>query len=226
MNVYEARHAGREYCNTEGSQHYKGGEVEPLDLIFALGYGEGFCMGSAIKYASRFKETRNLADMKKISDYAHILCGVELAAKEKKAADQFLVAKDFESIGKAEELCRERYLAKKCKTCQIGKNIALEQISCREYIEFYPKESVELLKTEVTQVDQEPTVREVKRPAKVGEWIKIDGQEPGENRYKNGQVFPVKNIDEYGWPYVEDDFGISPYEYVVLEGYGPGNVGE
>ena len=84
MNVYEARHAGREYCcKTEGSDHYKEGGVEPLDLMIAKGLSEDFCIGNMSKYAFRFKKTRNLEDLKKVSDYAHILCGVELAKKNK-----------------------------------------------------------------------------------------------------------------------------------------------
>ena len=79
MNVYEARHLGRTYCcNTEGSEHYKEGGVEPIDLLIAKGFIEDFCIGNMIKYATRFKTTRNLVDLKKVSDYSHILCGVEL----------------------------------------------------------------------------------------------------------------------------------------------------
>lgn len=79
LNVYKARHLGREYCcNTEGSEHYKEGGIEPLDLMIAKGTAEDFCIGNISKYAFRFKETRNLDDLKKASDYAHILCGIEL----------------------------------------------------------------------------------------------------------------------------------------------------
>ena len=75
MNVYEARQKGRAYCQTEGSEHYKG-EVEPMDLIISLGLAEGFCRGSAIKYISRFGVTRKPADLRKAADYLHILCGL------------------------------------------------------------------------------------------------------------------------------------------------------
>jgi len=79
MNIYEIRKAGRDYCQTEGSEHYKSGtEVEPIDLIISLGSGEGFCIASIIKYASRFGKTQNLKDLRKISDYAHILAGIKL----------------------------------------------------------------------------------------------------------------------------------------------------
>ena len=78
-SIYKIREAGREYCQTEGSQHYKSSNViEPMDLIIAKGLAEDFCLANIIKYASRFKKTQNLEDLRKISDYSHILCGVEL----------------------------------------------------------------------------------------------------------------------------------------------------
>lgn len=81
--VYDYRAAGREFCNnTEGSQHYKGGTVEPLDLIFSKGHGAGFCLGSIEKYAGRFPETNDLNDLRKISDYAQLLCGFILLRTE------------------------------------------------------------------------------------------------------------------------------------------------
>lgn len=87
MNVYEARHKGREFCNkTEGSEHYKEGGMEPLDLMIAKGIVEDFCIGNMSKYAFRFKKTRNLEDLKKVSDYTHILCGVELNKQETEQA--------------------------------------------------------------------------------------------------------------------------------------------
>ena len=102
MTVYEARHAGREYCNdTEGSDHYKNGGVEPLDLMIAKGLAEDFCIGNMSKYAFRFKKTRNLEDLKKVSDYAHILCGVELGktatpapAEDKPSEYEWISVKD------------------------------------------------------------------------------------------------------------------------------------
>ena len=79
-NVYRARAAGREYCRTEGSDHYMlPGGIEAMDLIIALGYAEHFCLASIIKYAARHGELGNPEDLKKIADYAHILCGVQLA---------------------------------------------------------------------------------------------------------------------------------------------------
>ncbi len=81
-SVYLARARGREFCQTEGSEHYRRVGVEPLELIITCGYGEGFCLGSVIKYVSRYHETRSLEDLKKAADYIHILVGVELAKEE------------------------------------------------------------------------------------------------------------------------------------------------
>jgi len=79
LTVYEARARGREYCQTEGSDHYQGSSPEPLDLIISQGYAEGFCLGGAIKYASRYQRTRELGDLRKAVDMLHILCGVVLS---------------------------------------------------------------------------------------------------------------------------------------------------
>lgn len=89
--IYEIRKAGREYCQTEGSEHYKAVDklVEPIDLIIAKGLAEDFCLANIIKYASRFKQTQNLQDLRKVSDYAHILCGVKLQ-KEKESMTPYI----------------------------------------------------------------------------------------------------------------------------------------
>lgn len=76
--IYSIRAKGRTYCQTEGSAHYKDGDIEPLDLMLSKGIIEDFCIGNIVKYAIRFKKTRNLEDLKKVSDYAHILTGAEL----------------------------------------------------------------------------------------------------------------------------------------------------
>ncbi len=78
VNVYEARERGREYCQTDGSEHYQGSGVEPMDLIISRGYAEGFCVGGAIKYAGRYACTRNIDDLKKAVDLLQIFCGVQL----------------------------------------------------------------------------------------------------------------------------------------------------
>jgi hypothetical protein len=82
LNVYEARERGREYCQTNGSDHYILPGVEAMDLIISLGYAEHFCLASIIKYAARYGESGTPEELKKIADYAHILCGVRLAEDE------------------------------------------------------------------------------------------------------------------------------------------------
>lgn len=83
-NIYEIRKAGREYCQTEGSEHYKAvDKLEPIDLIIAKGLAEDFCLANIIKYASRFKQTQKLEDLRKISDYSQILVGVKLQDERK-----------------------------------------------------------------------------------------------------------------------------------------------
>lgn len=82
VNVYEARQAGREVCHTEGSDHYKEGGLEPIDLLIAKEVFEDFAIGNMVKYAVRFKQTQNIADLKKVADYAHILAGLKHLQKE------------------------------------------------------------------------------------------------------------------------------------------------
>lgn len=82
--VYEARHRGKAFCNTEGSEHYKSKDdgVEPIDLMISIGVIEGFCLGNIIKYAARYKKTQDVKDLNKAIDYAHIICGVKLDEME------------------------------------------------------------------------------------------------------------------------------------------------
>lgn len=76
-DVYEYRKKGKALCETEGSDHYKSPEeVEPIDLIVSNKMIEPFALASIIKYASRYSRTKNLKDLQKIADYAHILAGV------------------------------------------------------------------------------------------------------------------------------------------------------
>ena len=87
FSVYDARHKGIEYCQTEGSDHYKENGIEPIDLIMSTGYDEGFFLGNVIKYATRYKRTHNLEDLKKCADYAHLACGAELLRQETTAEE-------------------------------------------------------------------------------------------------------------------------------------------
>lgn len=81
--IHELRDKGRTFCQTEGSEHYKGfTEVEPMDLIISQGFVRDFCLANIIKYAARYSMTQNLKDLRKISDYSHILCGYEMEIRE------------------------------------------------------------------------------------------------------------------------------------------------
>ena len=72
-----------------------------------------------------------------------------------------------------------------------------------------------------------PVVREVKRPAKPGEWVKVvNAYGSCWETYKTGDVLKVERpfkTDEEGWVYLEGhrECACSPSEYVVLEGYKP-----
>lgn len=83
LSIYEIREIGKEFCQTDGSDHYKAvDKLEPIDLIIAKGFAEDFCLANIIKYAARFKQTQNLKDLRKISDYSNILCGVKIEEKK------------------------------------------------------------------------------------------------------------------------------------------------
>lgn len=132
MNIYEMRRLGREYCNTEGSEHYKGGEIEPLDLTFSLGHGEAFCIGSIIKYASRYKKTRNPDDIKKISDYAQILCGANLF-----------------DVRMPKKLCMDRRESgRECENCPVGITANEREMTCSEFIKSLPNAARKMLEVE------------------------------------------------------------------------------
>jgi hypothetical protein len=65
-----------ETLKQEGSQHYKTGGVEPIDLYRAGGMFRDFALCSIIKYAFRNRnpeEPISLKDMNKIIDYAQKL---------------------------------------------------------------------------------------------------------------------------------------------------------
>ena len=88
MSIQDVRKLGREYCQTDGSAHYvkirENNGIDAIEIAMANGIFEDFAITNMVKYALRFKHTRNLNDLKKVSDYAHILSGVEL---EKQCAE-------------------------------------------------------------------------------------------------------------------------------------------
>lgn len=69
------------------------------------------------------------------------------------------------------------------------------------------------------------TIREVKRPAKPGEYIKIvKSSGLTIDEYKTGDILKVVKVnDKMGWAYYKDAIGkyANTWEYVVLEGYVP-----
>lgn len=75
MSVDTMREVGRALSITDGSTHYNYTEVQPLDLAASIGQLEGFCIVSAIKYASRFGVTRNKKDLIKAVDLLQVLLG-------------------------------------------------------------------------------------------------------------------------------------------------------
>ena len=77
-SIYIIRDLGRDYCQTEGSTHYKKSSIEPIEYAIANNKFEDFAVTSIVKYITRFGETRNKNDLKKVADFAHLLCGVEI----------------------------------------------------------------------------------------------------------------------------------------------------
>lgn len=73
-DVTELRGNGEELLKTDGSVHYHN-KIQAIDLITENGDLQGFCLGSIIKYASRYNRTKELKDLAKIKDYATILAG-------------------------------------------------------------------------------------------------------------------------------------------------------
>jgi len=63
-----------EKVKQNGSDHYKTGKVEPIDLYDSLDILKPFCLASIIKYASRnTNKELSVKDMDKIIHYAQIL---------------------------------------------------------------------------------------------------------------------------------------------------------
>ena len=58
---------------SQGSEHYKTGGVEPIDLYRSGGMFKDFALCSIIKYAFRQRDNVNVRDLEKIIDYAQKL---------------------------------------------------------------------------------------------------------------------------------------------------------
>lgn len=56
--------------------HYTSGGIEPIDYIFAHGWGEGFCRGNVIKYVTRAGQKTGqdkIGDLEKAQTYIQFL---------------------------------------------------------------------------------------------------------------------------------------------------------
>ena len=82
-SIYAIRKLGRDYCQTEGSAHYKSSTIEPAEYAMANGKFEDWAVTNVVKYITRFGDTRNKDDLKKVADFAHLLCGVEINKENK-----------------------------------------------------------------------------------------------------------------------------------------------
>jgi len=133
LDISKIRQLGKEFCQTEGSAHYKGGGVEPIDLMISKGLAEDFCICNMVKYATRFKNTRNLDDLKKVSDYSHILCGIEISKREKcskciyvphNVGDISLFCSDCHNFSKfkPKQIKNQIEQGNDCKTCRYELN--------------------------------------------------------------------------------------------------------
>lgn len=75
IDEHELHHISEwEKLKAKGSEHYKTGEVEPIDLYKSAGILEDFSIGNIIKYAYRLKKKGlNGSDIDKIIHYAEML---------------------------------------------------------------------------------------------------------------------------------------------------------
>ena len=56
--------------------HYNSGQYEVVDVIDDAGFGEGFCLGNALKYILRARHKENyVEDLKKAKWYLNKLLG-------------------------------------------------------------------------------------------------------------------------------------------------------
>lgn len=86
------RRVGNMLSNTEGSSHYIQ-DIQSIELIESNGDLQPFALSSIIKYATRYKKTKNSKDLIKIIDYAKILLGyVEIARVKEEEVEDDLVS--------------------------------------------------------------------------------------------------------------------------------------
>lgn len=87
-----------------------------------------------------------------------------------------------------------------------------------------------LMGDEAAIIEYLPSIREVKRPAKVGEWIKITHSYYDDNSFNNGDILEVLCVDASGYLKISTtnnprgdcwNWVTSSDDYVVLENYQP-----
>ena len=81
MKYDEYKYLGelQSYIETTYDGHYIGEDnIQALDLIFAAGHGEGFCIGNNLKYSSRYgkKKGYNRDDLMKVLHYTILMLHV------------------------------------------------------------------------------------------------------------------------------------------------------
>ena len=76
----EAKHLAdlKEYIDSTYSAHYAKSKMQATEIMIDAGYGEGFCMGSILKYWQRYgkKDGYNRKDLLKILHYAIIMLSI------------------------------------------------------------------------------------------------------------------------------------------------------
>lgn len=78
----------------------------------------------------------------------YFACSAEIATgnPQKATSEEFEALKETMAKECAEALCKNRFLAKQCESCPVGRNATIEQISCREYIKHFPEDAVEMMR--------------------------------------------------------------------------------
>jgi len=68
---------GEEPEAVDHPDHYNQGSLEVIDAIEGLGYAKGFCVGSIIKYVTRYQHKNGVEDLKKAKWYIDYLIKME-----------------------------------------------------------------------------------------------------------------------------------------------------
>lgn len=149
------------------------------------------------------------------------------------------IIKGSRSVGEVfsvEEKCFDLVRKAKQETIVIYRNdnkvVALDKTTgekaeakCNPADEFDFRTGAKLAFNRLMGEDVKPDngVREVKRKAKVGEYVKVVNAKTAIPSYKNGDIFKVNLVTESGCicKKSEENVGLWHKEYVVLENYNP-----